>query len=132
MAMTNVSPARRLEGIRVLVVDDDTDSLDLVSALLRRHGAEIDAASSMEQALKLLRRRRPHVLVTDMCMPGADGVELLEEMQRLFGDIPAIATTGQTVMMDRSLAIAAGFETQLIKPYQATELIRTIATIVGR
>lgn len=121
-----------LEGVRILAVDDDYDSLMLLSMLLSRQGAEVETASSVDEAFEHLRQRRPHLLVSDVCMPGENGVELLGRMRSMFGDIPAIACTGQTAVMDRDLTLAAGFEAHVTKPYDPRELVRAVVNVVGR
>jgi CheY-like chemotaxis protein len=122
-----------LQGLHILVIDDDEDSLHLLTSLLSRAGAEVTEARSAGEAIDELRKRRPHLIVSDLCLPGeVGGEELLERARELYGDIPAVACTGQVVMMDRSIALAAGFEAQVTKPFEPGELVRAVALVAGR
>ncbi len=82
-----------LEGVRVLVVEDQEDARELLSVLFRQHGAEVGAAGSAAEALSALRRERPDVMVSDIGMPGEDGYWLIREVRSLSGDLPAVALT---------------------------------------
>ncbi|MEJ7728354.1 MAG: PAS domain S-box protein [Polyangiaceae bacterium] len=132
-----VTPTRAisLAGIRVLVVDDEADARELVTILLHEAGAEVTAVASAAEALEALPRARPHVLVSDIAMPGEDGHALLRRVRALprdqGGGIPSIALTGYTRSEDRATALAAGFTTHVGKPIQPAELVTAVANIAG-
>jgi CheY-like chemotaxis protein len=121
---------RPLQGLRVLVVDDEPDARELLAVLLARHGAAVDAADSAAQARELLSRTQPHVLLSDIGMPDEDGYELMRSVRALPGEqggsTPAIALTAYTRAEDRRRALAAGFNDHLGKPVDPQELVRLI------
>lgn len=130
---TRVPP--RLAGVRVLVVEDEADTLDLLSAALGHSGAKVDPAGSAQEALDALRRQRPDVLVCDIGMPGEDGLGLLARVRALSpeegGLIPAVALTAYARTDDRRRALAAGYQIHLAKPVDPDELISTVARMAG-
>jgi CheY-like chemotaxis protein len=125
-----------LVGVHVLVVDDDDDARDLLVTVLRYAGALVTSAASAWEALGVLQRVTPDVLLTDIAMPGEDGYWLIRELRKLppaqGGRIPAVALTahGQSHGPDRTLG--AGFELHLRKPIDPWELTRAIASVVRR
>jgi PAS domain S-box-containing protein len=123
-----------LEGVRVLVVEDQEDSRELLSVLLRQYGAEVSAAGSAAEAISALRRERFDVLVSDIGMPGNDGYWLIREVRSidagLGGDIPAIALTAYASEADRERALAAGFQTHVSKPIEPDALVSAVAGAV--
>ena len=125
-----------LEGVRVLVVDDEADARDLLGVILRRRGAAVDLAASVPEALEALARTRPDVLVSDISMPDADGYALIREIRgrEAHGDgpTPAIALTAYARDRDRERAIASGFQLHLAKPVEPDELILAVAELAGR
>jgi CheY-like chemotaxis protein len=125
-----------LTGIKVLVVDDEPDALELMSRVLTDCHAEVCTAATAGDALVLLERERPHVLVTDIGMPGVDGYELLRRMRGLGqargGKIPAIALTAFARSEDRTRALRAGFLVHVSKPVEPSELVATVAAVSGR
>jgi hypothetical protein len=124
-------PPPRLDGVRVLLVDDDADTLDLVAEIIRGQGARVATASSARAALAQLEGELPDVLVTDVAMPEQDGVALLETMRRRGWQVPAVALTALAREEDRSRAMAAGFERYLVKPVNPGELLSSIAGLVA-
>jgi PAS domain S-box-containing protein len=122
--------ARPLEGLRVLVVDDEADARELLTVLLARHGAAVDAADSAAQARELLSSAQPHVLLSDIGMPDEDGYDLMRSVRALPGEqggsTPAIALTAYTRADDRRRAFDAGFNDHLPKPVDPQELVRLI------
>jgi signal transduction histidine kinase/ActR/RegA family two-component response regulator len=125
-----------LTGIKVLVVDDQPEALHLVRRLLEDCHAEVIAAGSAAEALPLVERDRPHVLVSDIGMPEVDGYELLRRVRALGpergGQVPAIALTAFARSEDRTRALRAGFRVHVAKPVDAAELITTVASVTGR
>ncbi|MGV3533329.1 MAG: PAS domain-containing hybrid sensor histidine kinase/response regulator [Chthoniobacteraceae bacterium] len=126
-------PLPALEGIAVLVVDDDNDSRLMVAKTLERAGASVSMAPGVDAALDALEKSLPDVLVSDIGMPGKDGFTLLEELRtrpaEKGGKIPAAALTAYTRVEDRVQAMCAGFQILLPKPVDAAELVATVAVL---
>jgi len=125
-----------LTGVRVLVVDDDADARDLVTAVLGQSGAEVVTASSTVEALDVLARARPNVLVSDLSMPGDDGYALLQRVRALGLDhdgwVPAVALTAFARAEDRARALAAGYAVHVSKPVEPDELVEVVARLASR
>ena len=124
-----------LGGLHVLVVDDDPGSNAVVSAVLASRGVEVRTASSTPEALEIAGRWTPHVLVSDIAMPGEDGYALLEKLrarERDLGHVPAIALTAYTGTAERLRLLAAGFETHLAKPFDPSELAAAVEEAASR
>ncbi len=125
----------KLEGIRVLVVDDETDARTLLARILEDREAEVTGVRGAAEALALLRRERFDVLVSDIGMPDTDGYQLM----RIIRDpangfdvaLPAIALTAFAGAGDRQLALLSGFQQHIAKPVEPRELIAAIASLVG-
>jgi PAS domain S-box-containing protein len=124
-----------LNEIKVLVVDDDIDSRQLVAYVLEEVGAEVITANSALEAIPALINSQPNVLVLDIGMPDIDGYMLLRQIRNLSpeqgGNIPAIALTAYAGELNKRKALAAGFQTHLSKPVEPNELISLIAQIVN-
>jgi CheY-like chemotaxis protein len=124
-----------LQEVRILLVDDDIDTLDMFSAYLRIGGATVDTATSVEEALARL-SNRPQIIVTDLNVPGygVDGCGLLYQIRSTqddyVGNIPAIAITGQSDHEVRTQANLLGFQKVLIKPFPPEELALAIQGLV--
>jgi signal transduction histidine kinase/ActR/RegA family two-component response regulator len=131
------TPARQggLAGVKVLLVDDSHDTLDVLQQILQNSGATIMAASSAGTALALLEREQPDVIVSDIGMPDIDGFELMRRIRHRAasagGAIPAIALTAFTRQDDRHKAMQAGFNDYLSKPVEPGSLVAHIAQAVG-
>ncbi|HTP24284.1 MAG TPA: PAS domain S-box protein, partial [Anaeromyxobacteraceae bacterium] len=121
-----------LEDLRVLVVEDDADTLELIGKVLQDQGAQVAVASSAREALTELRRGLPDVLVSDIAMPEEDGVALLGAIRARGWVVPALALTALARDEDRSRALAAGFERYLVKPVDVSELTRALAHLARR
>jgi len=125
-----------LAGVKVLVVDDAPDTLDVLEQILQHSGAATLTASGAGRALDLLERERPDVIVSDIGMPGIDGYELMRSIRRRAaaggGTIPAIALTAFTREDDRDRALGAGYSDYLAKPVDAGLLVERIAQLAGR
>ncbi len=119
-----------LSGVRVVIVDDEIDARDVVARILARAGAHTTPANSVRQALKTIASHRPHVVVSDIAMPGEDGYELiriLRDGSTFEGEpIPALALTAYAHDEDRSRCISSGFQAHLAKPVDPAELINVI------
>lgn len=129
-------PAQLLSGVNVLLVDDDSDTLKLMTTALTRRQATVTAVSSAGEAIKAIRRRRPDVLVSDIAMPDEDGYGLIEKIRSLEKDdaesIPAVAITAYAKEEDRQRALSSGFQIYLAKPVELTELISVVARAARR
>jgi signal transduction histidine kinase len=125
-----------LAGVRVLVVDDEADARDVLSAMLQQAGAEVLSVANPAEALALLDREAFDVLVSDIGMPGEDGYALIRSVrQRAIdagGRIPAAALTAYARTEDRLRALAAGFQIHVPKPVQPEELVTVVASLAGR
>jgi len=122
-----------LRGLRVLVVDDEEDSRDIVAEMLKHEGAQVETAPSAKEGFELVPQFRPHVLVSDIGMPGEDGYSLVTRVRQLpaqtGGKTPAIALTAYTAPEDRRRALAAGFDVHLGKPIDLRQLIAVIVKL---
>ena len=125
----------RLDGLRVLVVDDDTEALRLSEAILTSAGATVRTCGSAASALELLRRWRPDVLVSDIEMPGEDGFSLIERIRALGhdsgGETPALALSAYGRVEDRMRALSAGFTMHVPKPIDPGELTAIISGLAS-
>jgi PAS domain S-box-containing protein len=128
--------SQRLRGLRILVVDDEPDSREVIAKVLALHGAIVSSAASGRDGLVELERERPHVLLSDVEMPDMDGYELLRRIRELphsrGGLTPAAALTGYAGPSDRLRALTAGFHVHVGKPVQPAELVRVVAMLAGR
>lgn len=118
-----------LKGIRVLVVDDEPDALEMVRRVLEESEANVDTAPSSDAALELLAKQTFDVIVSDIGMPVRDGYELISEVRTRGVDVPAIALTAFAHSSDRAKAMAAGFQAHLAKPVDAADLLGAIARL---
>lgn len=129
-------PTPRLDGVRLLVVDDERDALMLVGEVLREQGAEVHLAGSAAEALGRLPVLLPHVLVSDIGMPETDGYILIRKVRELApalgGNTPAIALTAYARREDAERAVAAGFQRFVAKPVEPDELVLVVASLSGR
>ena len=129
-------PLRALSGLRVLLVDDDEDALQLLSMLLGRHGAEVAAATSAAPALAKFEQVRPDVFVSDVGMPDVDGYELMRMVRALEAGLgwhtPALALTAYASEGDRLLALSAGFDQHVAKPVEPETLVSSIANLAKK
>jgi PAS domain S-box-containing protein len=125
-----------LTGIKVLLVDDQEDSRNVIRRVLADCEAQVVTASTAAEALALVERDRPDVLVSDIGMPDVDGYELLRRVRALGhargGGLPAIALTAFARSEDRTRALRAGFLVHVSKPVEPSELVATVASVVGR
>lgn len=125
----------RLDGIHVLLVEDDDDSRKLLGVMLKQQGAEVSTAATAADAFNLFREKLPDVLVSDIGMPDEDGYELVRKIRALPAGkgalTPAIALTGYATRKDRERSFAAGYQRHIAKPVEQTELVAAIASLVG-
>jgi CheY-like chemotaxis protein len=125
-----------LEGLRVLIVDDEADTLDLIVAVLSRCGAEVKAAADAATALTEFGRWKPDLIISDIGMPGEDGYSLIRKVRAQesgqHNRIPAIALTAYASVEDRLRSLSAGFQMHMAKPLEPSELIAVVANLAGR
>ncbi len=125
-----------LDGLRILVVDDEADSRDLVSAILTRCGGEVRCCESAAEALKTFRDWKPDLLVSDIGMPIEDGYTLIKKLRKLKSklarEIPAVALTAYATDDDRKRTLSAGFQMHVAKPIEPEALVLSIASAAGR
>jgi CheY-like chemotaxis protein len=126
--------SKELYGLKILVVDDDTDTRELIDWVLKRVGAEVVACASAREAMEALEKERPHILVSDIAMPEEDGLSLMRRIRALprerGGRIPAIALTAHSMVTDRLQSLRAGFQSHVPKPVVPEELVEVVASIV--
>ncbi len=126
----------RMGGVKVVVVDDEPDARSLLRRLLEDCDAEVHTAETAEEAVALVQSERPHVLISDIGMPGEDGYGLIRRVRALptetGGCTPAVALTAYARAEDRVKAIVAGFQHHLSKPVEPSELIAIVASLAGR
>ncbi len=129
-------PQVDLSRLTVLVVDDEPDTRGVVEQLLLQAGAKVATAGSAAEALVSLRRKPPDLLISDIGMPGTDGYALIRQVRRLpvaeGGQVPAMALTAFARSQDRTSALIAGYQAHIAKPFEAQELLATVASLVRR
>ena len=132
-AVDEAAAKTQLHGIKVLVVDDDEDSVGTITRILERHGAEVCGAYSMEEALKEFTRFAPHVVLSDIGMPRHDGYELVSRLRAIPSGrtVPAIALTALARSEDRMRALRAGFQLHIAKPVDFTELVAVVKNLAS-
>lgn len=120
-----------LEGLRVLVVDDEPDARELIRRILVQRRATVDTAAAVDEAMELLRRFKPHVLLSDIGMPVHDGYELIRRVRSEFAprEIAAAALTALVRVDDRRRALESGFQLHVAKPVDPGELIAAVANL---
>ena len=125
---------KELYGLKILVVDDDQDTRDLLEWVLKRVGAEVVAVPSAKAAMEALEKERPHILVSDIAMPEEDGLSLMRRIRALprerGGRIPAVALTAHSMVQDRLQSLRAGFQSHVPKPVVPEELVEVVTSIV--
>jgi CheY-like chemotaxis protein len=120
-----------LNGVHVLIVEDDADSRNVLAVLLQRLGALVEAVASAKEAYDRVRHRRPDVLVSDIGMPDEDGYSLIRRVRQMGGErkLPAIALTAYARQQDADEALDAGYDYHLPKPVAPADLIRAIKSV---
>jgi CheY-like chemotaxis protein len=126
------SPAGVLEGRRLLVVEDDTDTRELLRAILEDSGARMVAADGFASAMDALKEFTPDVLVLDIGMPKYNGYALIAKIRSLtdYRQIPAVAVTAFITPTDRDTALAAGFQAHIAKPFEPDKLVAVISKLL--
>ena len=126
--------APSLEGLRVLLVDDEDDARVLLAEVLTGHGAKVTAVASASDALREVLANPPDILVSDIGMPGEDGYSLIRKVRLGMrgAPLPAVALTAHAMKADRTRALMAGFQSHVAKPVEPEELLVVVATLAGR
>jgi CheY-like chemotaxis protein len=131
-----INNAPTLNGIRILIVDDEADAREMLEVILGQFGAQVKASTSAQEALNILEDWKPDVLVSDIGMPHEDGYSLIHQVRALGPDqggrTPAVALTGYSRPEDRSRLLAAGYQIHLPKPVEIAQLADAIVTLSGR
>ena len=128
------TPSQPLNDLRALIVEDDTDSREMLVEVLKQFGVNVVAVASVAEALEAIEQTRPDVLVSDIGMPGEDGYDLIRKLRALpaerGGMIPAVALTGYVSGKDRAETISAGYQEHISKPVEPSKLIGVITGLV--
>ncbi|WP_375495355.1 response regulator, partial [uncultured Nostoc sp.] len=136
IAALNASATEILAGIQILVVDDDNDTRDFHTFVLEQAGARVIAVTSAKEALQVLVESEPDFLLSDIGMPETDGYMLMRQVKVLQAkqarQIPAIALTAYAGEINQQQALESGFQKHLSKPIEPEELVKAIATLIGR
>jgi CheY-like chemotaxis protein len=131
-----VEPTDRLDAVRVLVVDDEEDTRELLEAGLTKCGANVTVASSAAEGFDLLSRETPDVVISDIGMPKEDGYQFIQRVRGLSsehgGRVPAVALTAYARFEDRLRALKSGYQMHVPKPVELTELVAVISSLVAR
>jgi signal transduction histidine kinase/CheY-like chemotaxis protein len=126
----------RLDGVRILLVDDERDTLEMLKVGLNFSGAEVALAGSASEALETLAAFAPDVLISDIGMPEVDGYELMRKIRALpaekGGRVPAVALTAYARTEDRLQALRAGYQMHVPKPVELAELVAVISSLAQR
>ncbi len=124
-----------LRGLRVLVVDDEADSRDLISAILTRCGSDVNCCESAAEGMKAFKSWKPDLLVSDIGMPNEDGYSLITKLRKLktkrAKEMPAIALTAYATKEDQERTLSSGFQMHVAKPIDPEKLITSIARAMG-
>jgi CheY-like chemotaxis protein len=130
------SDLSNLQGRKILVVDDDQDSQELLAFMLEQEGAEIQTVSTAVEALNLITQWHPDVLLSDIGMPHIDGYTLIRQIRNLpkeqGGQVPAIALTAYAAEADRETALSSGFQKHIAKPVDPAECIGAIIQLLQK
>jgi PAS domain S-box-containing protein len=125
-----------LQGLKVLVVDDEADTRELIGEVLKECGSEVIITRSAAEAFAALEQHKPDILISDLGMPDEDGYSLIEKIRALpserGGDIPAAALTAYARAEDRMRVLRSGFQFHLPKPVDSAELVTVVASLAGR
>ena len=128
--------SKALAGLRILVVDDEGDSRDLITAILTRYGSEVKCSESTSEALRTFQDWNPDLIVSDIGMPDEDGYSLVKKLRKLKSrhakQVPVVALTAYATTEDRAHALTAGFHIHVAKPIEPEVLVKSIAAAAGR
>jgi CheY-like chemotaxis protein len=129
-------PFNTLNGLTIVVVEDHEDARRYLALFLSRSGANVVVARDAFEGLEAIKKNRPHLVISDIQMPGKDGVNLLREIRALGPDhessVPVIAMTGIVSPTERTRLLNAGFQAYLPKPFGPDRLLETILTVLKK
>ncbi|HEU4835321.1 MAG TPA: ATP-binding protein [Pyrinomonadaceae bacterium] len=132
----SVADSYALDGLRVLLVDDEPEARQIISTVITRTGAEVKSCESAHEALAKLSEWKPDVILSDIAMPEQDGYSFIRQVRSLprdkGGETPAAALTAYARDIDRRQALAAGYQMHIAKPIGASQLVTMIARLAGR
>jgi CheY-like chemotaxis protein len=133
VARSRMHRGLNLQGLRILVVDDHEDTLEMMRMLVASFGAKVDVAQDGRQALRLARRKRPDAILTDLAMPRMDGLELVRRLRAdpALSRVPVLAVSGRNEDADFMESCDAGFDGHLVKPITRQILESQLARIFG-
>ena len=114
----------------ILVVDDDEVILDLLKRVVLREGFEVISASSGQEALNMIASRQIFAIISDICMPGISGLDLLVKVKEIYPQMPVLLVTGQTGKYSREQAIAAGADGFMAKPFKNVEIATKLRVLI--
>jgi CheY-like chemotaxis protein len=125
------APSKRvdLSGLRVLVVDDEPDTREVLTVALHIYGADVRAVESTADALEAFDEWKPDVLISDLGMPGEDGYALIRKLREQGSDIPAAALTAYAGERDRQRTLSAGYQAHIPKPVDPLTLAAAVAVL---
>jgi CheY-like chemotaxis protein len=132
---TSAGSQSTLEGLKLLVVEDDDDTRELLRVLFQTNGASVTAVSSVPEALAAYDADRPNVLVADIGMPDYNGYTLIGRVRAREKDgnmVPAIALTAYATAIDRDTVLSAGFQVHVAKPFEPRSLVSVVADLASR
>jgi len=128
--------SQSLDGLRILLVDDEAEARQIISTVITRTGGEVKTCKSASEALSKLAEWKPDVILSDIAMPDEDGYSFIQQVRTLprdkGGEIPAAALTAYARDVDRRQALAAGYQMHIAKPISASQLVIMIARLAGR
>lgn len=132
----SLEPTERLEGLKILALDDEADTRELLQVALTQCGAEVRTAGSVRETLEIIEEFKPDVLISDLGMPGEDGYELIRRVRQLSdehgGNVPAVALTAYARAEDRLRVLRDGFQMHVPKPVELAELVAVVASLAQR
>jgi CheY-like chemotaxis protein len=124
-----------LQGLRVLIIDDDPDTRDLIETILSGAGVQVACAESVREGFELLERARPQVIISDIEMPEENGYSFLRNLRSVLDEdgrmTPAIALTGCALPEDRERALASGFNIHMTKPTTPEALLSALSKLAA-
>jgi CheY-like chemotaxis protein len=133
---TSQSEYPYLNGLRLLLVDDNEDCLDMVMYVFKEYQTQVITTQSVDEALKTIEEWKPDVLISDICMPDKDGYSLIRFIRnqeaKQGGFLPAIAVTGYACLESGSEVLKAGFQAFFCKPFDPDKLVATVAKLTQR
>jgi len=135
-AALHFQPSSMLDGVKVLIIDDEPESLILLTAVLNQSGASVKSAASAEEGFAQVKEWRPDVIVSDIGMPGEDGYSFMKRLKTWMREsgvwIPAVALTAYARVEDRMKVLASGYQIHVPKPVEPAELVTVLVSLVER